>query len=183
MKISSPSRKISARNPSHLGSKSQSSPAGNSSTRLASIGKRGGLTGRSTPSYYGKFWYGKFSVLGCQFLAKPTLRIGNRELPFSALLFELELRFVFFHEALDVGGGTEQAVPLLVVERDRKAAQAVHAHAAFFADLENQVAAAFLDFYFFFQLRQLRFQFLVGWFCHAFVASGKNCASADRRSG
>src|SRR5689334_22949004 len=39
---------MSARNPSHLGSKIQLSPAGKSSTRLASIGKTGGFTGRFT---------------------------------------------------------------------------------------------------------------------------------------
>src|SRR5213078_3641872 len=49
MKISSPSRNTSARNPSHLGSKIHSSPDGRSATRLASIGSTGGLTGRRTP--------------------------------------------------------------------------------------------------------------------------------------
>src|ERR1700736_2986713 len=48
MKISSPSRNISARKPSHLGSKIQSPSAGNSSTRFASMGRIGGFTGRST---------------------------------------------------------------------------------------------------------------------------------------
>src|SRR6185436_14881842 len=47
MKSSSPSRKISVRNPSHLGSKSHPSPGGRSLTRLASIGRTGGVTGRS----------------------------------------------------------------------------------------------------------------------------------------
>src|SRR5580704_16758553 len=50
MKISSPSRKTSTRKPSHLGSKIQPSPSGSSATRLASIGKSGGLTGSCTPS-------------------------------------------------------------------------------------------------------------------------------------
>src|SRR5580658_8891593 len=49
MKISSPSRNTSARKPSHFGSKTQSPSDGNSSTRLASIGKIGGLTGSCTP--------------------------------------------------------------------------------------------------------------------------------------
>src|SRR5271155_1191781 len=53
MRISSPSRKINARNPSHFGSKIQLWPAGNSSIRFASIGSTGGFTGRFTlPSYY-----------------------------------------------------------------------------------------------------------------------------------
>src|SRR5688500_7702694 len=43
------SRKISARNPSHFGSKIHVPPPGNASTRLESIGKIGGLTGRCTP--------------------------------------------------------------------------------------------------------------------------------------
>src|SRR4029077_1853730 len=46
MKTSSPSRKNSARKPSHLGSKIQPSPGGSSPTRFASIGRTGGLTAR-----------------------------------------------------------------------------------------------------------------------------------------
>src|SRR5215470_10951052 len=52
MKISASSRNTRMRNPSHLGSKIQSSPVGILSTRLASIGSTGGLTGRFTPSCY-----------------------------------------------------------------------------------------------------------------------------------
>ena len=48
MKISSPSRNTIVRNPSHLGSKIQSPSAGISSTRLASMGRTGGLTRRFT---------------------------------------------------------------------------------------------------------------------------------------
>src|SRR5580765_5258242 len=47
MNISSPSRKTSVRKPSHLGSKIQPSPDGNSSTRVASMGSSGGLIGSS----------------------------------------------------------------------------------------------------------------------------------------
>src|SRR5687768_13718868 len=47
MKISSPSRKMSVRKPSHLGSKIHPSPGGSSLTRFASMGSIGGLTGRS----------------------------------------------------------------------------------------------------------------------------------------
>src|SRR5262245_18491473 len=50
MKISSPSRKTRARNPSHFGSKIQLSPSGNSLTRLASIGRIGAFTSRSIPN-------------------------------------------------------------------------------------------------------------------------------------
>src|SRR5580698_1526020 len=52
IKISSPSRKTSARKPSHLGSKIQLSPAGSAAIRLASIGRTGGFTGRFTSSCY-----------------------------------------------------------------------------------------------------------------------------------
>ncbi len=38
---------------------------------------------------------------------------------------------------------------MLIVERDRETAQAVDADAAFFANLENQVTTALLDFDFF----------------------------------
>src|ERR1051326_5267854 len=47
MNSSSPSRKTSVRKPSHLGSKIHPSPGGNSPTRVASIGRTGGFTGRS----------------------------------------------------------------------------------------------------------------------------------------
>src|ERR1700761_8849212 len=47
--MSSPSRKTRARNPSHLGSKTQVSPGGSSPTRLASIGRTGGFTGSCMP--------------------------------------------------------------------------------------------------------------------------------------
>src|SRR5260370_17625336 len=50
IRISSPSRKARARNPSHFGSKIHPSPCGRSLVRLASIGKTGGLTGRRTAS-------------------------------------------------------------------------------------------------------------------------------------
>src|SRR5260370_1305720 len=50
IRISSPSRKTRARNPSHFGSKIHPSPCGRSLVRLASIGKTGGLTGRRTAS-------------------------------------------------------------------------------------------------------------------------------------
>src|SRR5215470_1988615 len=49
MKISSASRNTSAPNPSHFGSKIQPPSAGNSLTRLASIGKIGGFTRSCTP--------------------------------------------------------------------------------------------------------------------------------------
>src|SRR5215469_8163596 len=89
------------------------------------------------------------------------------------LLFELELRLVLFHELLDVVGGVEKAIPLLVVQRDGKAPQAVDAHAALFSDLKDQVSAAFLGFDLFFQLSQFRFEFVVSRFCHVSSLFGK----------
>ena len=83
-----------------------------------------------------------------------------------SLLFELELRLVFFHELLDVVCSAEKAVPLLVVQRHRKTAQAVDADATLLSDFENQVTAALLGFDLFFQLSQFRFEFLVTRFCH-----------------
>src|SRR6185295_3026544 len=47
MKTSLPSRKMSARKPSHLGSKIHAPALGSSLTRFASIGRIGGLTGSS----------------------------------------------------------------------------------------------------------------------------------------
>src|SRR5580704_14155605 len=79
MKISSPSRNTSARKPSHLGSKTQSPSDGNSSTRFASIGKIGGLTGsctlygiphRANASYV---WRRKAFELNYMVQAKPWL--------------------------------------------------------------------------------------------------------------
>src|SRR5678815_4948639 len=47
MNTSLPSRKMSARKPSHLGSKIHAPALGSSLTRFASIGRMGGLTGSS----------------------------------------------------------------------------------------------------------------------------------------
>src|ERR1700752_373289 len=46
MKISSLSRKISARKPSHLGSKIHAAPSGSASAPFANVGSTGGVTGR-----------------------------------------------------------------------------------------------------------------------------------------
>src|ERR1700751_1161771 len=48
-RISSPSRKTRARKPSHFGSNTHPSSAGNSLTRLASMGRTGGFTGSCMP--------------------------------------------------------------------------------------------------------------------------------------
>src|SRR6201999_1027651 len=48
--ISSPSRKTTHRKPSHLGSYSRPGSRGTACTAFASIGRTGGITGRSTPA-------------------------------------------------------------------------------------------------------------------------------------
>ena len=52
IRTSSPSRNISARKPSHFGSKIQLAPEGNSAIRFESIGRIGGFTGSCTLSCY-----------------------------------------------------------------------------------------------------------------------------------
>ena len=84
----------------------------------------------------------------------------------ESLLFQLQFSFVVFHELLNVSGSSEEAIPLLVVQSDGKAAQTVDTDAAFFADFEDKVATAFLGFDFLFQLGQFRFKFFVAWFRH-----------------
>ena len=77
------------------------------------------------------------------------------------LVFQLQLGFVFFHELRDVVGGAEEAVPLLVIESDGEAAEAIDADAAFFAYFEDEVAAAFLGLDFLFELGEFGFKFFV----------------------
>src|SRR5579864_5317895 len=77
-------------------------------------------------------------------------------------LFELELagRLVFIEKGAELRSSVEQSNPLLVIERDRKAAEAINAYAAFFTDPEfegpRSATASLL-----FQFRQTRFQFVV----------------------
>ena len=49
---------------------------------------------------------------------------------------------VFLQESPDFVGHGEQFGPLLLVERDRKAAQPVHGHPALLADLETHAPAS-----------------------------------------
>src|ERR1041385_2139456 len=58
-------------------------------------------------------------------------------------LFQLELGFVFFQKSAEIVSLVKQPRPLLKVERDRKAAKSVNAHAAFFAHPELQCSGAF----------------------------------------
>src|ERR1700735_4277376 len=93
MKISSPSRKTKARKPSHFGSKIQSPSVGNSSTRLASIGNSGGVTGRGRfLSYNGH--YGLIMVKLGQNLAPGFFspRSGHQ---FSFIVFRTQLDGIF----------------------------------------------------------------------------------------
>src|SRR6266404_4950504 len=86
----------------------------------------------------------------------------------STLFFQLQSGLVFFQELFYVVCRAEQAVPLLVIQRNRETAKSVNTDTAFFADLEDQIAAALLDFYLIFQLGQTGFEFFVGWFRHSF---------------
>src|SRR5712691_11362250 len=58
----------------------------------------------------------------------------------SARFFGLELGVVLGDEGADVAGHVEQLRPLLLVERDREAAEPVHGHAALLAHLERDPA-------------------------------------------
>ncbi len=71
----------------------------------------------------------------------------------SALQFELG--FIPFKKFAPLIARIEQADPLLVIERDRKAAEAIHADSAFFADPKFQAAGAASSL--------LLFQFLKAW--------------------
>src|SRR5271169_5369628 len=51
-------------------------------------------------------------------------RLGHHS---QTLFLQLQSRFVFFHEFLDLVSGAQQAVPLLVVERHRETSQAIDA--------------------------------------------------------
>src|SRR6267143_2851661 len=82
-------------------------------------------------------------------------------------LLQLELAggFVFFEEFAELRHGVDEADPLFVIERDGKAAEAVNADAAFFADAKFEGAAAAAAGLFF-HFRDFCFQFFVGWFGH-----------------
>src|SRR3954469_23490068 len=87
MRISSPSRKISARKPSHLGSKIQPSPGGSAPTRLASIGSSGGLTARFMTAEYGARLIASDSGYACPITAHGTRHASSTVL---MRLFTLE---------------------------------------------------------------------------------------------
>src|SRR5208283_4408314 len=72
--------------------------------------------------------------------------IENRQFPpgpQSDLWSELQAALIRFQESPQVLCGIEQLVPLLVVERHRKAPQSVDAHAPLVADLELQLPTWF----------------------------------------
>src|SRR5258706_12793063 len=54
----------------------------------------------------------------------------------------LQLRVVLLEEGANLVGHREQLLPLLLVERDRKASQPVDRHAAFLAHLQADAAPA-----------------------------------------
>src|ERR1700739_1353266 len=84
-------------------------------------------------------------------------------------LFFLELQpavgLVSFQEFAQIRRGFEQANPLLVIQRDGKAAQPVHADPAFFAHAKFECAGAAAPSLFF-QLGDTCFQFFIRWIGH-----------------
>src|SRR5262245_29377123 len=71
--------------------------------------------------------------------------------PGSFTAFKLQLRLIFFKKCSKLIRHAEKPLPLLVIKRYRKSAQAINAHATFFAHLEFQAAASlrthlFLEF-------------------------------------
>src|SRR2546426_7351769 len=81
------------------------------------------------------------------------------------LRFGLQLGVVFLDERPDLVGHGQQLRPLLLVERDREAAEAIDRHAALLADLEVDAATtlALEAFVFGFELLELGPQIFV---CH-----------------
>src|SRR5215469_3633170 len=82
------------------------------------------------------------------------------------LVFQLEPRLVFLEEFAQVVGHVEQADPLLVIERDREAAQAIDADAALFPHAKFQ-RALFSAFGLFFEFGDARHEFFPCRFGHS----------------
>jgi len=84
----------------------------------------------------------------------------------SALaVLQLQRGLVGLDKLTELIGLVKQPGPLLVVQGDRKSAQAIDADAAFFADLEVE-SAALTSLELLFRLRQFGFQFLIAWIRH-----------------
>src|SRR5487761_636347 len=83
----------------------------------------------------------------------------------SHFAFEFQPALVFFEKGAESVGCVEQAHPLFVVKRDRKAAQPVDAHASLLAHLEFQ-AALLLWASLVFEFSDARHQFFFAWFRH-----------------
>src|SRR3954471_1726608 len=98
------------------------------------------------------------------------------------LLFQFQLRLIFFHELPDVVCGTQQAIPLFVIESDRKSSKSVYAYATLLSYFEDQVSAALLGLNVFFKLGQFGLQFLVTWFRHARLVGNMRSPYSTLRS-
>src|SRR6267378_2294341 len=73
--------------------------------------------------------------------SQPCWVLGDLKVAATRLLFfELEAGLVLFEEFAEVFGHVEEADPLLVIQRHREAAEAVHADAALFTDAKFQGA-------------------------------------------
>src|SRR5580698_2941002 len=101
-------------------------------------------------SGHGSLHYSLKSDAGCQLpfgnyvpLDAPNTTGGWQP---GGLFLQFQLRLVVLEKRFDFLGCAQQAIPLLIVKGDREAAETVNADPSLFTDLENQIAAAFLDF-------------------------------------
>src|ERR1017187_517301 len=112
--------------------------------------------------------YGRASENYTRATIVAVVRLADRSYP---NVLQPSLRVLQFHASLvrfeklsELIGLVEQPDPLFVIEGDRESSQAIHAHAALFADLEFETAPlASLSL---FQFRDSGFQFFVTWFGH-----------------
>jgi hypothetical protein len=83
------------------------------------------------------------------------------------LLLKFEPGLIIFEELAELRAGVEEAVPLLVVKGDGKAAESINADAAFFAhtEFEGSGAARLL-----LQFGEAGFEFFISRFGHGKVA-------------
>src|SRR5262249_4730484 len=72
----------------------------------------------------------------------PPMRLTDSWRARSCLGLGLQLRIVLFDELANIVGHRKQLPPLLFVERDGKASEPIHGHAALLADLQADAAPA-----------------------------------------
>src|ERR1700722_5879028 len=79
------------------------------------------------------------------------------------LQLQLSVRLVFLKEFPEIFRRIKQPDPLFIIKCDRKTPEPVHAHASLFPDSEIQRSGSPAP-RLLFQLRELRFEFFIGWF-------------------